>query len=123
MLKSVTPFITFGYPSLSTIRRLVYKRGYGKVGKQGAWSRRRILNNDVISENLGQYGIHGVEDIVNQIYTCGPYFKQVNNFLWPFKLNSPRGGWIAKRRGFADPRTGDWGNREAYINSLVRRMN
>lgn len=94
-----------------------------KVGKQGAWSRKRLQTNDVVSENLGQYGIHGVEDIIHEIYTCGPHFKQVTNFLWPFKLSAPRGGWIAKRRGFSDPRGGDWGNREELMNGLIASMN
>lgn len=123
MLKSITPFITFGYPSLKSIRDIIYKRGYGKIGKQGAWSRKRLLDNEMISESLGQFGIHGIEDMVHEIYTCGPHFKQVTNFLWPFKLHAPKGGWAAKRRGFADPRSGDWGNREVFINPLLSRMN
>ena len=31
MLKLVQPYVTYGYPSLKTVRELVYKRGYGKV--------------------------------------------------------------------------------------------
>lgn len=30
MLKLVNPYVTYGYPSLSTVRKLLYKRGYGK---------------------------------------------------------------------------------------------
>lgn len=30
MLQAVQPFVTYGYPSLSTIRKLIYKRGYGE---------------------------------------------------------------------------------------------
>ncbi|PFH34391.1 ribosomal protein RPL7 [Besnoitia besnoiti] len=122
MLKAVQPFITYGYPSLKTIRQLVYKRGYAKVGKPGAHSRVRLQCNDIISENLGKYGIHGIEDLVHEIYTCGPYFKQANNFLWPFKLSSPRKGFTSKRHGYNEPRKGDWGNREEMINELVQRM-
>lgn len=29
MLQAVQPFVTYGYPSLSTVRKLIYKRGYG----------------------------------------------------------------------------------------------
>jgi len=122
MLKSIQPFVTYGYPSLSTIRQLIYKRGYAKIGRPGARQRVRIQTNDIISENLGKYGIHGVEDIVNEIFTCGPHFKEVNNFLWPFKLSSPRKGFVAKRHGFTEPRGGDWGNREALVNELIKRM-
>ena len=67
-----------------------------------------------------RHGIHGMEDIIHEIYTVGPKFKeveccghfsvrffhcflhrchgsQVSNFLWPFKLSSPKGGFINKR--------------------------
>jgi large subunit ribosomal protein L7e len=41
MLRRVEPYVTFGYPSLKTIRDLVYKRGFLKVEK----SRIPISNN------------------------------------------------------------------------------
>ena len=31
MLRRVEPYIAWGYPSLKTVKELVYKRGYGKV--------------------------------------------------------------------------------------------
>ncbi|CAK8990474.1 unnamed protein product [Durusdinium trenchii] len=119
MLKLVQPYVTYGYPSLKTVRELIYKRGFGKVSKQ----RIPLSSNDIISENLGKHGIHGMEDIIHEIYTVGPSFKQVSNFLWPFKLSSPKGGFINKRHGFCEARGGDWGNREDLINDLLRRMN
>lgn len=122
LLKVVAPFVTFGTLTRDAIRQLLYRRGCCKIGKRGAWSRKRIQGNDVISDHLGKYGIHGIEDIVHEIYTCGPHFKEVTNFLWPFKLSAPRGGWIAKRRGFTDPRKGDWGDREGHMTALVKRM-
>mmetsp|Transcript_36954 Transcript_36954/g.86719 ORF Transcript_36954/g.86719 Transcript_36954/m.86719 type:complete len:255 (-) Transcript_36954:33-797(-) len=119
MLKLVQPYVTYGYPSLKTVRELVYKRGFGKVNKQ----RLPLASNDIISDNLGKYGIHGMEDIIHEIYTVGPSFKQASNFLWPFKLSSPKGGFINKRHGFCEARGGDWGNREELINDLLKRMN
>mmetsp|Transcript_4426 Transcript_4426/g.12925 ORF Transcript_4426/g.12925 Transcript_4426/m.12925 type:complete len:255 (-) Transcript_4426:119-883(-) len=119
MLKLVDPYVTYGYPSLSTVRSLIYKRGHAKVNKQ----RIPLTDNEVISESLGEYGIHGMEDLVHEIYTVGPHFKQAANFLWPFKLSSPRKGFKCKRHGFCEIRGGDWGNRETLINELIRRMN
>eukprot|EP00930_Biecheleria_cincta_P033622 TRINITY_DN232_c0_g1_i3.p1 TRINITY_DN232_c0_g1~~TRINITY_DN232_c0_g1_i3.p1 ORF type:complete len:255 (+),score=74.98 TRINITY_DN232_c0_g1_i3:76-840(+) len=119
MLKLVQPYVTYGYPSLKTVRELVYKRGYGKVNKQ----RIPLSSNEIISEALGKEGIHGMEDMVHELYTAGPKFKQVSNFLWPFKLSSPKGGFICKRHGFCEQRGGDWGNREELINDLISKMN
>lgn len=122
MLQAVQPFVTYGYPSLSTVRRLIYKRGYAKVGEPGSKQRVRLQSNDIIESNLQKYGIYGIEDLVNEIYNCGPHFKQANNFLWTFKLSSPRKGFKCKRHGFCEPRAGDWGNRQELINELVKRM-
>lgn len=47
--------------------------------------------------------------------------QEANNFLWPFKLNSPRGGIDKKRLHYVEG--GQAGNREDKINALIRRMN
>mmetsp|Transcript_50975 Transcript_50975/g.108277 ORF Transcript_50975/g.108277 Transcript_50975/m.108277 type:complete len:155 (+) Transcript_50975:3-467(+) len=120
MLKLVQPFVTYGYPSLSTVRQLLYRRGCGKVNKQ----RIPLTDNDVIADSLGEKaGIKGMEDLVHEIYTVGPKFKEASNFLWPFKLNSPNGGFKCKRHGYCEMKGGDWGNREEEINELIARMN
>ena len=60
-------------PNLKTVRELIYKRGYGKVDKQ----RIPLSNNNVIEANLGKFDILCVEDLVHEILTAGPNFKQV----------------------------------------------
>jgi len=119
MLKLVQPYVTYGYPSLKTVKELVYKRGFAKVNKQ----RIPLSDNKVISERLGEKGLHGMEDLIHEIYTVGPHFKQAANFLWPFKLSAPRGGFKCKRHGYCEMKGGDWGNREEEINELISRMN
>jgi len=116
MIKKIEPFVTFGYPTRSTISHLVYKRGYGKINKQ----RIPLTNNEIIEKELGKYNIVCVEDLITELYTVGPHFKQANNFLWSFKLSSPKGGYNNKRHPFMQG--GDWGNREEEINQLVARM-
>lgn len=69
----------------------------------------------------GDYGIICVEDLIHEIYTVGKNFKVANNFLWPFKLSSPRGGMNKKTTHFVEG--GDAGNREDQINRMIRRMN
>lgn len=134
MIKCIMPFIVCGYPNLKTVRDLILKKGYARVDESADkkvkkckyarqnYSRLPIVSNDIISENLGQYGIHGVDDLVHEIYKVGPNFKQANSFLWAFKLSSPNGGFVLKKHGFQEPKGGDWGNREELVNELVRRM-
>lgn len=118
MIKIVEPFVTFGYPSRQTIRKLIYKRGYGKVNR----SRIPLTDNSIIAESLGNQGINNIEDLIHEIVTVGPHFKEANNFLWPFKLSSPLGGFEKKRHSFGQG-FGAFGNREELINRLVSRMN
>lgn len=46
MLRRVEPYIAWGYPSLKTVKELMYKRGYGKVDK----SRIPLIDNSVIEQ-------------------------------------------------------------------------
>ena len=117
MLRLVEPYVTYGYPNLKTVRELIYKRGYAKVNKQ----RIPITDNKIIEAKLGKYGIICMEDLIHEIFTVGPNFKIANQFLWPFKLSSPNGGYKKKSNHFVEG--GDAGNREKYINQFVRRMN
>jgi len=117
MLRLVEPFIAWGYPNLKTIRELVYKRGFAKINHQ----RIPISNNEVIEGALGSCGIICVEDLIHEIFTVGENFKKASNFLWPFKLSCPTGGMRVKTNHFVEG--GDHGNREDFINQMVRKMN
>jgi len=117
MLHRVEPYVTYGYPNLKSVRELIYKRGYGKLNKQ----RTPLIDNSVIEQALGKFGIICIEDLIHEIMSVGPHFKEANNFLWPFKLKAPLGGLKKKRNHYVEG--GDAGNRENYINELIRRMN
>ncbi|CAO3676391.1 unnamed protein product [Umbelopsis vinacea] len=93
MLQLVEPYVAYGTPNLKTIRELIYKRGYGKVSKQ-----RIPLHDNAVIE------------------------QAANNFLWPFKLSNPNGGFH-KRKFLHFVEGGDTGNREHFINNLVQSMN
>jgi len=116
MLRLVAPFVTYGEPNLKSVKELIYKRGFGKIQGQ----RIPISENSVIEKALGKYKIICIEDLVHEIVTVGKHFREANNFLWPFKLNSPNGGLSKKRISFVEG--GQFGDREEYINRLVRRM-
>ncbi|KAJ8586095.1 60S ribosomal protein L7 [Rhizopogon salebrosus TDB-379] len=118
MLRLIEPYITYGEPNIKSVRELIYKRGYGKINKQ----RIPLTNNAIIEESLSKYEILSIEDLVHEIATAGPNFKQVSNFLWPFKLSNPTGGWRTRKfKHFVQG--GDFGDRETNINKLIRQMN
>lgn len=116
MLRCVEPWVTYGAPTRKTVKQLLYKRGYGKVNKQ----RIPLSKNSIIEGSLGKYGIRCMEDLLNEIYTMGSHFKEATNFLWPFKLNAPKGGFKKKRQPYLNG--GSTGPREEFINQLVQRM-
>ncbi|XP_020781269.2 60S ribosomal protein L7 [Boleophthalmus pectinirostris] len=117
MLRIAEPYIAWGYPNLKSVRELIYKRGHGRMRKQ----RIALTDNALIEKALGKYGIICIEDLIHEIFTVGKNFKPANNFLWPFKLSSPRGGMNKKTTHFVEG--GDAGNREDQINRMIRRMN
>merc|ERR1711907_283102 len=116
MLKRVEPYLSYGYPSLKSVRDLIYKRGFGKINKQ----RLPLNDNAVVERGLGKYGIMCMEDLVHEIFTVGPHFREANNFLWPFKLRPAKGGQPKKRKGYCEG--GQAGNREQLMNGLIQRM-
>jgi len=119
MLRLIEPYVTYGYPTRATIQKLVYKRGFGKIKKQ----RIPIATNAVIAEGLGEStGIECTADLINEIYTVGPNFKKANNFLWPFKLSNPKGGFSSKTKLLHFMEGGEAGARGEEINKLVAKM-
>eukprot|EP01080_Neovahlkampfia_damariscottae_P005187 gene5187-8793_t len=116
MLRLVEPYVAWGYPNLNSVKNLIYKRGFVKVKGQ----RLPITGNAVIEASLGKHDILCVEDLIHEIVTVGENFKEANNFLWPFKLNTPKGGLNTMKKHFIEG--GDNGNREEYINDLIQRM-
>ena len=117
MLRLVEAIHRLRLPHLKTVRELIYKRGYGKVNTD----RIALTDNAIIEQRLGRLGIVCVEDIVHEIFTVGSNFRAAANFLWPFKLSSPRGGFRNITNHVVEG--GDCGNREDLLNRLVRQMN
>jgi len=116
MLRLVEPYIAYGYPSLKLVKDLVYKRGCGKVNKQ----RIPISDNSVVEGVLGKHDIICIEDLIHEIFTVGPHFKEAANFLWPIKLSSPTGGMANKLLHHNEG--GQHGNRGEKIGTLINKM-
>merc|ERR550539_1648037 len=117
MLKLVEPYIAYGYPSVTTIKKMICKRGYLKVNRQ----RIPLTSNEQVNDLLGDRDIKSVACMINEIYSCGPNLTSVANGLWPFKLSAPRGGYRGcKRRHFIQG--GSFGNHEVHINDFIKKM-
>merc|ERR1712070_1253253 len=101
MLVKVDPYIMYGYPNLKTVKDLVYKRGFAKVGGQ----RVPLTDNTIVEKALSEKtkgAVICMEDLIHEIYTVGPYFKECTKFLWPFKMNCPIGGFSRIRNHFVE---------------------
>ncbi|XP_068331496.1 uncharacterized protein [Pyrus communis] len=117
MFHRVEPYVTCGCPNLKSVKELIYKRGYDKLNKL----RTVLTDNSVVEQALGKFGIICVDDLIHDIFTVRPHFKEANNFLWPFKLKAPLSGLKKKRNHCVED--SDAGNREDCINELIRGMN
>ena len=109
--------IAWGFPNLKSVNELIYKPEDSKVSEK----RIALTDSSLIAPSLGKFGTTCMKDLIHEIYTVGKQFKEANNFLWPFKLSSPRGGMKKKTTHFVEG--GDAGHREQEINRLVRWMN
>ena len=116
MLKRCETCIAYGYPSVETVRKLLYKKGACLLNNQ----RLPITDNQLVKVGLGQFGIESIEDLAHEIYTVGPHFSSAARFLAPFKLASPKGGMRKITRHYIEG--GDYGNREDKINEFVLSM-
>ena len=117
MLRLVEPYISYGYPNLKSVKELIYKRGFGKLSGQ----RVPLSDNSVVAAGLTGTGIECVEDVIHEIYTVGDNFKADANFLWPFKLNSPKGGVYGKKLNHFNE-DGSFGQQGDKINRLIKQM-
>lgn len=59
-------YLCFRYPNLKSVRELVYKRGYGKVGNQ----RIPLTDNALIEKHLGRFLVFLGESTMNHYVTC-----------------------------------------------------
>uniref|UniRef100_A0A6V7QV29 Uncharacterized protein n=1 Tax=Ananas comosus var. bracteatus TaxID=296719 RepID=A0A6V7QV29_ANACO len=117
MLLSVEPFITYGYPNLKSVKELIYKKGCGWANRENV----PLTDNNAIEQALGKLGIICIEDIVREIATVGPHFKDVASFLLPFTLKCPERRLRMKKKPYKNG--GDTGNREDLMNELIDKLN
>lgn len=121
-IQLIEPYVTWGTPSLKTVRELIFKRGHCKVPHDEGSLRQftEITDNAIIEKQLGHLGIICIEDLVHEIFTSGENFEPVNRFLSHFRLNKPESRLKMKASHFAAG--GTYGHRGDAINQLVQAM-
>lgn len=83
LLKFVEPFVVYGYPSVSTVRELIYKKGFAKINGQ----KTPIQSNTLVESQLADKGIICLEDIIHEITTVGENFQAAKDFLCSFMVS------------------------------------
>lgn len=86
LLKLVEPYVTYGYPSIQTVRDLIFKHGYLSIdGKKTPMN-----SNKLIEDHLGEYGIICIEDMVHALFTVSDNFRNIRGKLLPFVVSVNR---------------------------------
>lgn len=83
LLKIVEPFVCFGYPTVGTIRELVFKKGFAFMGGRKI----PIQSNKLIEDHLGEHGVICLEDVIHELSSVGEKFDYVVKFLGPFQVS------------------------------------
>lgn len=83
LLKLVEPYVTYGNPTIQTVRDLIFKHGFLRVGNK----KTAINSNKLIEEHLGQFGVICIEDIVHELFTVSENFQNIKRFLFPFTVS------------------------------------
>lgn len=116
LLKVIEPYVIWGYPNINTVREMIFKNGFMRVGGK----KTPITSNTEIEQQLGEHGVICIEDIVHELFTVGESFDKVNKFICPFKLRKPQDGF-EKKLGVSIERGGEFGNRGDDVNDFIKR--
>ncbi|KAJ1477242.1 ribosomal protein L30, ferredoxin-like fold domain-containing protein, partial [Baffinella frigidus] len=87
MLALVAPYVKYGAPTLKTVRDLVLKRGFACVPEEGTTKgpklRVPLSSNQVVEDLLGKHGMVCLEDVINELHSAGPNFRETNQASLP----------------------------------------
>ena len=116
MLQIAKDYIAYGTISYELLRKLVYKRGYGKIDH----SKVKLTNETIEDAFEGKYKC--IESLLEVIYHGGEDMKKVLNFIQPIKLNSPKGAFCATRKAKTFIQGGVANDHKELLGDLLERM-
>lgn len=115
MLQKAKDYIAYGFIDYELLRKLIYVRGFGKIGN----SKVRLSNENIEAVFEGRYRC--IEELAHAIYTGCDNIKQVLNFLYPFSLSAPLGGFRGnKAHNYLQG--GCTNNHKELLGNLLERM-
>lgn len=115
MLSKVKDYVAFGYVDYEMLRKLLYKRGFGKINN----SKVALTSENIELAFDGKYRC--VEELVAAIYNGSDDIKKILNFLWPLKLSCPIGGFIGKK-SMNYLQGGSTNNHKELLGNLLEKM-
>eukprot|EP00301_Raphidiophrys_heterophryoidea_P025613 c8636_g1_i1.p1 GENE.c8636_g1_i1~~c8636_g1_i1.p1 ORF type:complete len:264 (+),score=42.84 c8636_g1_i1:1-792(+) len=118
-LMLVKHFVTWGQPSLKSVKDIVYKHAKMKGTEGEAIA---LTDNRLIEEALGKFGMVCVEDIVHQLHTVGSHFEQVTKALLPFSFSASKNPYKTIGSHY-NPEAGKVLRGESHIDALIRKIN
>ncbi|XP_043820118.1 60S ribosomal protein L7-like 1 [Dromiciops gliroides] len=116
-LRTIEPYVAWGYPNLKSVRELILNRGQTWINNKKV----SLTDNTLIEECLGKFGIIYLEDIIHEICSVGEHFSQVSRFLCPFPLSVAC--HAAKNKVGFVKEMGKPGYRGESINKLIWQLN
>jgi len=109
MLQKVKDWITWGEPTVETIRLLLEKRGKAPGGDR------------INAETLTALGYEGLDNLASALHTCQVEFSKLDGIKPYFRLHPPSKGFKRTiKRPYRD--RGELGYRGEAINDLAKRM-
>ena len=109
MLRKVKDYVTWGEPSVETVKLLLKTRG-------------KITGDQKVTDDvLKELGYENVEKLANAIVTGEVEFSQLNGIKPFFRMHPPKKGFKRTvKRPYKDH--GELGYRGEAINELIKRM-
>jgi large subunit ribosomal protein L30 len=109
MLRKVKDYVTWGEPTVETLKLLLEKRG------------KLIGDKKITDETLKELGFESLDKFASAIQIGEVEFSQINNVKPFFRMHPPRKGFKRTvKRPYNDQ--GELGYRGEAINELIKRM-
>lgn len=119
LLKIAEPYITWGEPSLRTVRELFFKRAFIRIPNKKS---RPLVDNTIVEQKLGHLGLICVEDLIHEIYSLGENFNKVQKLVGRFQLSDPADKPKTNEKMSHTSIGGSYGYRGEQINALVQAI-